>query len=125
MTHNEEINISYFIDELEKEELNYSVYESDILELLTEEPLNNDLTLCKILNYSENFTIKDLLLICKYYGMTKEIKNNKCNKNEIIHFIVDFESDPVNYDIVNKRLNMWFYVNQLKNDKFMKKYVLL
>ena len=125
MAHNEEINISYFIDELEKEELNYSVYESDILELLTEEPLNNDLTLCKILNYSENFTIKDLLLICKYYGMTKEIKNNKCNKNEIIHFIVDFESDPVNYDIVNKRLNMWFYVNQLKNDKFMKKYVLL
>jgi hypothetical protein len=34
MAHNEEINISYFIDELEKEEkeeLNYSVYESDIL----------------------------------------------------------------------------------------------
>jgi hypothetical protein len=127
------IDISYFIDEVENEKIIQSEYELDILNLLheepineepiNEEPINNDLILSKMLNYNDNFTIKELLLICDYYGMARELKNNKCNKEKIIHFLVDFESNDNNSDIVNKRLNMWFYIYQLKNDKFMKKYV--
>ena len=126
MINNDEqnISISYFIDEAENYETNKSQYELDILDLLDEQHLNNDLILSKVLNYNENFNIKELLLICDYYGIAKELKHNKCNKEEIIHFLVDFESDLVNYDIVNKRQSMWFYINQVKNDKFMKKYVL-
>jgi hypothetical protein len=80
----------------------------------------------QMINYHENYNVKDLLLICEYYGIAKELKTkkNKCNKDIIIHYLVEFESEPNNNDIVFKRKNMWFYINELKNDKFMKKYVL-
>jgi hypothetical protein len=85
---------------------------------------NDDLIIPQIINYRENFTVKELLLICDYYGIAKELKSNKCNKHEIIQFLVIYESNLINSDIVFKRQNMWFFINELKNDKFMKKYVL-
>lgn len=86
---------------------------------------NNDLIIPQTINYRENFTVKELLLICDYYGIAKELKSNKCNKCEIIEFLVIFESHSINSVIVFKRQKLWFYINELKNDKFMKKYVLL
>jgi len=85
---------------------------------------NDDLFIPQIINYKENFTVKELFLICEYYGVAKEIKTNKYNKEEIIQFLVIYESNPDNSDIVFKRQNMWFYMNEIKNDKFMKKYIL-
>ena len=76
------------------------------------------------MNYNENYNIKELLLICDYYGFAKKLKYYKYKKEEIIKILVTFELNPQNNDIVNKRQNMWFYINELKNDKFMKKYVL-
>jgi hypothetical protein len=84
----------------------------------------DDLALPQIINYSMNFTVKELFLICEYYGISKELKANKCKKGVIIQILVDFETNPLNSDIVFKRQNMWFYVNELKNDKFMKKFIL-
>jgi hypothetical protein len=77
-----------------------------------------------LINYNENYTVKELLLICEYYGIIKEFKLNKCNKENIIDILVNFEANPLNCHITSKRKNMWFYINELKNDKFMKKYVL-
>ena len=104
------------LNELELNELLNDVYKHDFT--------NDDLIIPQIINYSENYTVKELLLICDYYGAAKELKSNKCNKNEIIQFLVIYESNPINTDIVFKRQNMWFYINEIKNDKFMKKYVL-
>ena len=103
--------------------------ELDLTELLneigkTDVTYDDDLIIPQIVNYHENYTVKELLLICEYYGVAKELKSNKCNKNEIIQFLVIYESNSMNSDIVFKRQNMWFYINELKNDKFMKKYVL-
>ena len=122
------IGISYYIDEIETEE-NKNNKEFDIDNFLEYididiEPLADDLRLSKMLNYNENFTVKDLLLICEFYGFAKNLKNGKFTKEQIIDFLVHYESLPSNNDIVNKRQNMWFYITQLKNDKFMKKYVL-
>ena len=77
-----------------------------------------------MINYNENFTVKELLIICDYYGFAKTLKNSKCNKEQIIEILVSFESDLNNSDIVFKRQNMWFYMSELKNDKFMKKFLL-
>jgi hypothetical protein len=85
---------------------------------------NEDLNDLKMIHYSENCTLKDLYLICEYYGFLKDVKSNKCNKEVVIQILVDFESNPANFSIVSKRQNLWFYINELKNDKFMKKYVL-
>ena len=75
-------------------------------------------------DYKINYTVKELLLICEYYGLAKELKNQKCCKDLIIIVLVDFESDPLNNTIVLRRQEMWRYINILKNDKFMKKHVL-
>jgi uncharacterized protein YfkK (UPF0435 family) len=83
-----------------------------------------DTFLPEIINYQENFTVKELFFICEYYGISKELKNNKCNKRQIIEKIVYFEANPSNEYIVFRRKNMWFYMNEIKTDKFMKKYVL-
>jgi hypothetical protein len=83
----------------------------------------DDFKIPEIINYSENYTVKELLLICEYYGIAKELKAKKCNKEIIIEFLVDFESKTANAEIVCKRKNMWFYMSELKSDKFMKKYI--
>jgi hypothetical protein len=75
-------------------------------------------------DYKINYTVKELLLICEYYGIAKELKIHKCCKDVIIQFLVDFESNPLNNTIVLRRQEMWRCINILKNDKFMKKYVL-
>jgi hypothetical protein len=101
---------------------------SDIINELMDEVSNVqvdvDLSFPYMINYSENSTVKELLLICDYYGFAKELKANKCNKEQIIQILVEFEMNPLNSDVVYKRRTAWFYANELKNDKFMKKFVL-
>jgi hypothetical protein len=103
-------------------------YNGDIINELMDEVSNmqvdTDLSFPYMINYSENSTIKELLLICDYYGFAKELKANKCNKGQIIQILVDFEMSPLNSDVVYKRRTVWFYASELKNDKFMKKFVL-
>ncbi len=117
------IEISYYIDEIENNENNNFNIE-EFLKGIDQTDINDELLVPNMLNYSENYTVKELLLICEYYGFAKELKNTKCNKNQIVSFLVIFESDPNNEEIVFKRQNMWFYINELKSDKFMKKYIL-
>ena len=44
----------------------------------------------EMVNYDMNYTVKQLLLICDYYGFSKELKTNKCNKDQIIEILVSF-----------------------------------
>ena len=119
-------NISY--------EINESCVENDSelntnLEILLKEfeylnvsQSNDDYS--KIQDYDLNYTGKQLLLICEYYGISKGIKTNKLKKQEIIEQIIIFENDFTNFEAVGKRHQMWYYMNELKNDKYMKKYVI-
>lgn len=75
-------------------------------------------------NYTINFTIKQLMVICEYYGLSKMLKSNKNNKEYIVNALVLFEKDYANQDIVFKRRNMWYFMAELKNDKLMKKYII-
>ena len=129
MTNNE--NISFLLEPNNEtfndvdSVINIDDYLQEINDEINDQDYNDDdLVIPKIINYNENFTVKELLLICEYYGISKELKSNKCNKEVIINFLVDFESNCMNTQIVLKRQRLWFYINELKNDKFMKKYVL-
>jgi hypothetical protein len=122
-----DITISYYVEEIEhQEENNFNIEKmmAEIDKIDNTEIQDYDLMIPQIFNYNENYTVKQLLMICEYYGFLKDIKTNKFNKEQIIDFLVSFECDPNNSDIVCKRQNMWFYMNELKNDKFMKKFVL-
>jgi hypothetical protein len=92
MSHDEQnIAISYYVEEIEKQETEKLNIEEFMAEI--ENELDDELTIPKMINYNENFTVKELLLICDYYGFAKELKNNKCNKDQIIEILVSFESD--------------------------------
>ena len=116
------IAITYYLNELDNENNNLDIEE--LLYEIENTELDDELILPQIINYDENYTVKELLIICEYYGFAKDVKSSKFNKEEIIHFLVEFERNSNNSDIVFRRQNMWFYINELKNDKFMKKYVL-
>jgi hypothetical protein len=81
--------------------------------------------LAKTLHYDTNYTTKQLLIICDYYGLLKEVKINKFKKPDIISLLLDFEENITNSLIVYKRKQLWYFMEELKNDKFMKKYILL
>jgi hypothetical protein len=118
--HEQDTAISYYIEEIESDEKSENF---DIDYLLSKIELDDNIC-SHMINYRENYTIKELLLICQYYGFAKTIKSAKMNKEQIIDFLVNFESDKNNVDIVCKRQNLWFYMNELKSDKFMRKYII-
>lgn len=120
-------NIDFIIvedDENLNDNINNSYIDDIMKELENREILNHDLLIPQMINYNENYTVKDLMLVCEYYGIAKDIKSQKYKKEMIINILVCFEANPDNSDIVFRRQNMWFYINELKNDKFMKKYIL-
>jgi len=116
-------NISFFLDEDVNTNLEENESSFDMTTFL-QQIENDDLMIPNVIHYTENFTIKELLLICDYYGIAKELKTNKCKKDIIVEVLANFESKFENIDIVSKRKTLWFYINELKNDKFMKKYLL-
>jgi hypothetical protein len=126
-------NISFFLNEIETSETELANLE-DVMNNIE----NLDIPMDKIIknhtknhdmvpyfvDYQMNYTVKQLLTICEYYGIIKICKMNKCNKEELIHHLMVFENDLENREMVLQRKNLWFYLNELKNDKFAKKFVL-
>jgi hypothetical protein len=74
--------------------------------------------------YYEMYTIKELMKICQYYGIAKDIKSAKCKKQDIVSTIVFFEGQPENYNIVKKRNSMWAFMKELQEDPKMRAYIL-
>ena len=124
-----EENVFFSLDDTEID-TNTDTDNNDYLNLLNDfENQTNGLTHEEIIQsmtieYKLKYNVKDLLLICEYYGIAKEIKVNKYCKEIIIMLLVDFENNSLNSEIVTKRRELWRYINILKSDKFMKKYVI-
>jgi len=112
----ENVNLIGLLDEINNIEFDFT-YQMNNLS-------NKEIFEVMCYEYKINYTVKELLIICDYYGIAKEMKNNKYNKEEIISALVHFENDPINSDICIRRQSMWYCIDKLKNDKFMKKYVL-
>jgi hypothetical protein len=73
--------------------------------------LNEKNSICvNKLDYTVKNTIKELLVICEYYGISKL---TKCNKEEIIRVLNHFENNPENNEVVLRRQQMWEYINTL------------
>ena len=119
-----EENISFFIDDsIEQNDDNFI---NNLNELLNMEYVFKEHdTLCtKLIHYDINYTVKQLLIICEYYGIAKDLRITKCNKHDILNTLIIYENNIENLEKVNKRKCLWHYINELKKDKFMKKYIL-
>jgi hypothetical protein len=112
-------NISFFIDDTSTNVSSEPLNVSDLLD--KSDAQSEDCRMSQILNYQLNMTVHQLLKICNYYGIAKGL--NKCAKDVIISILVDFEFDEENENIVSRRRLLWFYIEELRNDKFMKKHV--
>ena len=124
-----EENVFFSLDETSLDYKNENNIINDLLDDFDYTNQINNLTREEIIEslsieYKINYNVKDLLLICEYYGIAKELKVQKFCKEMIIYFLIDFENDPLNNTIVLQRKKMWRCMNMLKNDKFMKKYVI-
>ena len=80
----------------------------------------NDFFLTQVKDYELNYTNKQLISINDYYKLGN---TNKMKKLDIIERIIDFENDDENYEVVNKRQTLWFYIEELKKDPYTKKFV--
>jgi hypothetical protein len=85
---------------------------------------NPDDIFTQIKLYELNYNVKQLMLICEYYNILKDVRVNKLKKQDIIEQIIFFENNPENIEIVNKRKEFWCYMDELKNDKIMKRFVI-
>ena len=74
--------------------------------------------------YNEEYKLKDLMQICKYYGIAGYVKASKCKKQDVVSTIIYFESISENHDIVLNRHKMWAYMTELLEDPKMRCYLL-
>ena len=123
-------NISFSLNEIEDDNDNYNntnnlIFFNDLLDDTHHgNNVEQDFMCSQIINYKENYTINQLYQICEYYGIVKEMKLNKFKKEDVILVLVNYENNIENKVKVLKRKKMWHCINELKNDKFMKKYIL-
>jgi len=83
--------------------------------------VNMDDYIAAEIDYNENYTKKQIDLIADYY----EIVKRKKKKAELIEEVVIFEKDPENYDITQRRKTLWFYMEEINNDSFLSKFLIL
>uniref|UniRef100_A0A6C0I8J8 Uncharacterized protein n=1 Tax=viral metagenome TaxID=1070528 RepID=A0A6C0I8J8_9ZZZZ len=136
---NNDANISFLLEEKDEDNEFYKINNIDDMmnELLftnnTNNSTNSDLLYYVEKNvfsgedetyYNEKYTIKDLMKICCYYGIDKNIKASKCRKQDIVATIVFYEGQSENADIVKQRHNMWAYMTELLTDPKMRMYLL-
>lgn len=128
MNQHENISLTISVEEEEEEEADYNISSSssgttdDIFAEIELFESYSNAAYAQVVNYDLNYTSLRLCQICDYYGIkTNKRAGKKC---EIIQLLVSFETNQSNYEIVARRKQLWNYINELKNDKFMKKYIL-
>ena len=99
------------VNEQEKNIINNSDYINDFYsQILLEEQ-----------DYDENYTKKQLEMIADYYSISKRKKR----KHELIENIVEFENKIEHMEFVVKRKLLWFYIQEIKNDNYLNKFLIL
>jgi hypothetical protein len=81
---------------------------------------NMDDYMANEINYSTNYTRKELDRIADYY----EISKRKKRKDDIVQDIVIFEQDPENIELVFRRKKLWSYMAEIKGDKYLRKFLI-
>ena len=80
-----------------------------------------DFMIASEMDYADNYTVKSLKHIATYYGFKSM---SRIKKNDIIQFILQFENDELNTELVQQRKNMWFYMSELKDDDYLHQFVI-
>ena len=83
-------------------------------------PLNiQDKAMALELEYSTNYTVKQLSQILDYY----EISKRKLRKDEMVQILVMFETDAQNASLVSRRKRLWANAQELREDPYFAKFI--
>ena len=93
--------------------------EVDMLEITSAATMDDYVAL--EINYQTNFIKKELDRIADYYKISKRKKK----KAELVTDIVIYERDPDNFSIVHKRKKLWSYIQEIKEDNYLSKFLIL
>jgi hypothetical protein len=126
-----EENISFFLNDgteceddlMDLYKLQNELNDIEIYGNSGQQPEGDDIFL-EMKDYELNYNVKQLLLICEYYDILKDVRATKAKKQDIIENILLFEKNMENIEITIKRKELWHYINELKNDRMMKKFVI-
>lgn len=130
-------NLTYSLIEKQESEIEDGVTYEDLVEKVNEESQKiednmeknmfsgglfqiDDIYACE-LDYNENYTKKQLDRIADYY----QIPKRKKKKAELVEEIVIFENDLTNYEITERRKLLWHYMEEIKNDNYLSKFLIL
>ena len=104
-----------------KEPVTYEelVKEVDIMEMTNIIGIDDYIAL--EVDYQTNYLKKDLERIADYY----EISKRKKRKDQLAEEIVLFEKAPENIEIVYQRKKLWSYIEEIKGDKYLSKFLIL
>jgi hypothetical protein len=118
-------NVNYVVDEMMDSATDLDLYsfltDFEKMDVPSRAEPSGDYFLTQMSEYDLNYTLKQLGMIYEYYNIGKI---SKLKKADIIQAIVVFEHDGENYEIVMRRQQLWHYLEELKADKFMKRFVL-
>jgi len=117
-------NISFLLQENSKNKDNGITYEElidevDLLEITA--AISLDDMIAMELDYQTNYTKKQLERICDYYDISKRKKK----KPQLVEEIVQFEKNTNNLTVVYQRKKLWGYIEEIKSDKYLRKFLIL
>lgn len=124
--HDHDENMNYIVDEItnknDDNNLNLTSFLTDFeqMDVVTHGEASSDYFLAQMSEYDMNYNLKQLCMIYEYYNLGKV---SKLKKADIIQAIVLFEHEVDNYEIVMRRQQLWHYLEELKADKFMKRFI--
>lgn len=119
-------NLNFFIEDNITDNSNSIIdYDTVYQELEQQTSSNNSINTIDRYNflieeYDFNYTYKYLKIIANYYKLKIPRK-----KTDLIEVIVNFELNPNNETIVNKRLNMWSCIEILNSDPYFSKFIVI
>jgi hypothetical protein len=124
--YNENVNyvINEIMDDTNNLDLNSFLTDFEKMDVNVDGPHaepSGDYFLAQMSEYDLNYTLKQVSMIYEYYNIGKL---TKLKKADIIQAIVVFEHDAENCEIVMRRQQLWHYLEELKSDKYMKRFVL-
>jgi hypothetical protein len=101
-----EVSYSDLVKEVDMMEMTADVFDDDIIALEIE--------------YNTNYTKKELEKIIDYYRLEKRNKR----KSDLIESIIFFEKNIKNIERVHKRKKLWSYMEEIKEDDYLRKYLI-
>jgi len=117
-------NVNYVVDEMMDNapdlDLNAFLTDFEKMDAPSHTEPSGDYFLAQMSEYDLNYNLKQVSMIYEYYNIGKI---SKLKKADIIQAIVVFEHDAENCEIVMRRQQLWHYLEELKADKFMKRFI--